>query len=391
LIVRVTDARGVGVANVDVHWVVTTGEGAIGSTFKGNGQPVTNSTTRTSADGLAQVSLIPTWFGIVRVDARHDGIAGAQSFTADATDAAAQLAVVSGFHQNAKAGRRLVEPLVVRVTDGQGDPVPHVAVHWGITYGEGAFDWYDQGNPVTGVNAHLRTDARGLFALSFTPKWFGRIELNVTAPGIPRSGITFTTDATDPAAAIAVAGGDNQEGKAGEDLAPFVVRVTDGKGNVVPNVRVNWTLEHGWCCLGRDGSPYSDADGLARMSLWPIQLGALQVSAQLAGLHTRVRFKATATVLVIAFGHGGYPIFHAPWSDPWLGDTYVAVPVGTPVEWVNYRPAARFRSISGPPNGAAFDSGMLDRTARFRFVPGVIGNWEYIDQVSGAKATLKAY
>jgi hypothetical protein len=68
----------------------------------------------------------------------------------------------------------------------------------------------------------------------------------------------------------------------------------------------------------------------------------------------------------------------------------VTVPIGAPVEWVNWLESARIMSTSAPPGGASFDSGELSQGERFEFVPDVAGTWEYVDPVSGATGTLTA-
>ena len=66
----------------------------------------------------------------------------------------------------------------------------------------------------------------------------------------------------------------------------------------------------------------------------------------------------------------------------------VVVPLGATVEWMNGYRGATVTSTSVPEGGRAFDSGPLAPTETFRFTPGVLGDWTYVDQFSDSTATL---
>lgn len=208
-------------------------------------------------------------------------------------------------------------------------------------------------------------------------------------------------------AAIAIVSGQDQQGKAGEPLPePFVVRVTDDRGDGVEGVEVTWRVTTGAGHFGPDLYPTeesstvsvdTDPDGTARVFFRPAILGTSTVAADVSGL-SPVRFTTDVAVVVILFG----PIFDCTPGDPnhFLGPdgtSDVAVPVGTPVEWV-YAPylvpstcEARVTSSSEPPGGEPIDSGILTPGERFRFVPAVAGTWEYRDGTNeGADGTLTA-
>ena len=411
-VVRVTDAQGVGLAGVEVVW--GSGDGAFEGQFDDDGQPVSEASTRTNAEGLAEVFFMPTSFRIVNAWAFLDAdeIISEVSFSADARDPGAALAIVSGNDQPAKAGQQLAEPFVVRVTDGQGIGVPNVPVYWRITFGDGVFEPDESHNPLSATRN--RTDADGLAQVSFMPTWFGPVEVEAgDVIGVQGSPAIFTADATDLDAGLAIVAGNDQIGKAGEPLSePFVVRVTDGQGLAVPNVRVDWSGRGSTCPISRSDRPCyyeldfsygttSDSDGLAQVSFSPSSVGTSEVTARPAGLavNARVSFTAETTVLVIALvddSYYGLPTFMGPycfcdsnWIPPSCSDGFV--PVGTPVELVNYRSTARIVSTSAPAGGASFDSGTLSENGRFQFVPRVVGVWEYTDEISGVTGTLTAY
>lgn len=211
-----------------------------------------------------------------------------------------------------------------------------------------------------------------------------------------------------PAArAIASESGNDQEAKAGERLRePFVVRVTDARGEGVAGVDVTWgeASGTGWL-LGRRlnhrrrGSivEATDSDGLSAIYLQPTAVGTSTVTAAVAALEgSPVTFTAPGSVVVIEFVPD--PI-DGPWFSGPTGSGHVTVPVGTTVEWAVrwiccLSETARIASSSEPPRGKPFDSGPLTpasgNPARFRFVPVVAGTWEFEDRVSGATGALTA-
>jgi hypothetical protein len=54
---------------------------------------------------------------------------------------ASVIQLVSGDNQPGKAGRELVDSLVIRLTDGQGQPHRGVEVTWTVVSGKGAGTW----------------------------------------------------------------------------------------------------------------------------------------------------------------------------------------------------------------------------------------------------------
>lgn len=199
----------------------------------------------------------------------------------------------------------------------------------------------------------------------------------------------------EPAAIVQVSG-NAQEGKAGEPLAqPFVVRVTDARGDGVEGAEVSWRLTSG---AGRWGDgknalqgleTTTNTDGVARALFLPTALGTSTVDAGLGDHGLRVGFTTEATVMVIRVDVlfsclEGPSIFAGP-----EGSTEVTIPVGSPVEWT---PAchAHVTSTDSPPGGRSVDTGTLTRGERFRFVPATTGTWKLVDRVYGATGSLTA-
>jgi hypothetical protein len=198
--------------------------------------------------------------------------------------------------------------------------------------------------------------------------------------------------------------GNHQEGVAGRPLAPFTVRMTDAAGRAVERVKIDWKIVSGDGNVLRSRS-FTHPDGTARLSFTPSRIGSVTVSAGATGVHgSPVTFTADVTVVVIVFDdvlvHSCRPEDFLDW--PWLGwipfrfvgpegNSHVTVPVGTPVLWVAHvQCPARISYMSAPPGGSTFQSGTLKPGETFRFVPGVAGTWEFVDEESRAIGTLTA-
>jgi hypothetical protein len=215
----------------------------------------------------------------------------------------------------------------------------------------------------------------------------------------------FTTDASDPAATLTIAGGNLPEARVGEPLARRMwVKITDGQGEAVPNVSVQWTSDGGPGML-HEGCPWTynwngtiattrtlpdgalmDGEGgagFAWVRFRPLALGSGTVLASVRGLTSSAAiFTVETTTLLIRLG-----------PDFGLGIRFIPgmpgpVPVGTPVEFRNDLLTARIQSTLVPPGGEPFDSGQLGPGARFSFVPGVAGLWRFVDETSGALGGL---
>lgn len=186
LVAIVTDGQGGPVGPVRVVWNVENGDGDLDS--DGVGHHLLQDTTWTGPDGLAQVSLTPTWFGPVEVSAFALGTGGSPlTFTADATDPGATLSLVSGDGQEGKAGEPLPQALVVEARNGSGNPAANVRVSWSVVEGSGRFD--DE----SGRTSSSYTDAQGLARVSFSPRALGTVQMDAMLDGTGRA-VTFTTE-----------------------------------------------------------------------------------------------------------------------------------------------------------------------------------------------------
>ena len=129
LVVQVADAFGNPIPGVDVAWTID------------GGGSVSSATTTTGADGQTSVTrTLGTTAVTQRTLASVDGLAGSPvTFVHTATAGAASgLTIVSGDDQTGPVSTELPIPLVVAVKDGDGNPVPGVAVSWVIGLGGGS-------------------------------------------------------------------------------------------------------------------------------------------------------------------------------------------------------------------------------------------------------------
>lgn len=226
-------------------------------------------------------------------------LAGAQAFTAtvsglspvsvNATATRGDATVITIFSGDAQvdtAGRTLRQPLVVRVTDANGNAAPGVDVSWSRVAGAGALS-----------AATTTTDAQGQAQVTYTLGGVpGADVVRATITAQPASAVDFTvtTRPRAPSRVIIVSGAD-QSGVVGSAVVqPLVVRVTDETGQSVPGATVVWNSTNG--AEVSASSTTTDATGQSSVSVtYPTRPGAFVVSAQLASLSgASVGFSLTA-------------------------------------------------------------------------------------------------
>jgi hypothetical protein len=105
---------------------------------------------------------------------------------------AVAIAIVSGNDQPAKAGERLDQPLVVRVTDAAGSGVGGVPVSFDVT-GGGGLNGKDAPGP-SRVSSH--TDPSGTAQVWLEPYDVGRISVTALVEGAQVSPVTFTVQSS---------------------------------------------------------------------------------------------------------------------------------------------------------------------------------------------------
>jgi Big-like domain-containing protein len=187
--------------------------------------------------------------------------------------------------------------------------------------------------------------------------------------------------------------GDQHYGTIGQFLDPLAVRVTDDKGSAVENLEVRWKVTAGAGEFDKtSGVTRTQTNGIASILFRPVQPGLTKVVAEADVIDgSPIVFTLSAAgpaVVVIRFG----PLFDC--LDPSFFPEVTEARVGSVVTWVyakwpGFDCAAQLRSISVPPAGASFTSGVIKPGERFTFVPNVAGDWTYEDSMNGGAATLR--
>jgi len=362
-VVRVTDAQGDVVSGLSVSWSVTAGGGSLSA-----------ASTLTNSQGQASVTLtLGPAAGANAVTASSAGLTGSPvtfSSTGTAPPTPTTITRVSGDGQTGVAGTELAATFVVRVTDDQGSGVSGIGVAWDVTAGGGSLS-----------AAATQTNSQGQASVSLTlGPAAGANTVTASVSGLTGSPVTFNATATDPPTptTIVLVSGDSQNGKTLESLSsPFVVRITDDQGAGTQGVTVSWAIMAGDGSLSSSSSD-TNSQGQASVTFTPgASLGESMVTASVSGLSgSPITFTARTTVLVIEMRN---TLFVYPDGGINSG---VTVAVGDTIEWVN-RDGVQHTATSNiePAGGTAFASGLMGTNARFRFVPNVVGTWEYFCEV----------
>lgn len=195
---------------------------------------------------------------------------------------------------------------------------------------------------------------------------------------------------TEPAADayLEIVQGDLQNGRTSEAFPePLVVQALQDLGLVdgvrgtqniqpVEDLQINWTITKGVATLSNPTS-LTDAAGNASVTVTPGPLlGEIEVTATIAGEGGDLaEFVLRTTVFLVEIL---IDRFEVP-----LGGDSIEVVVGDTIEWVN-RDALKHAVLSTavPDGGFAFNSGDLNNSQRYRFVPKVEGVFEYVDPLS---------
>jgi hypothetical protein len=222
LVVQVTDAFANPIPGVTVNWSAT------------GGGSVSDESTVTGADGKTSVTrTLGNTAGTQTTLASADGLAGSPvTFTHEATaGSAAQVEKVDGDGQKALAGTELPKALVVKVVDGQGNPVVGRAVTWVIGAGGGSVD-----------PQNTTTNAQGLASTRWTlgPS-VGSNTVNAVVSGVGAGAVTFTATATagSVSASRSTVSASPRSITAGASNSTITVRVKDANGTAVSGVSVS--------------------------------------------------------------------------------------------------------------------------------------------------------
>jgi VCBS repeat-containing protein len=248
LVVRLEDDNGNGIGNRSISWIVSGGSGSVSPT-----------TVTTDPNGLAATSwTLPAAVGSYTVSAVFSGLPAVQ-FSAMATpDAPTTIELASGNNQSATAGTALPNPLVVRVTDANDNPVANVGVTWAAQVGGSVSE------------ATTATDANGLAQVTRTLGVLpGTYTTTATVEGLSGSPVTFTSTALVGAPdRLAIITQPGSPIVSGNFIIPVPsIQIQDDQQNPVPlaGVAVNVTVSSG-ATLGVNDQRLTNQNGRANFT-----------------------------------------------------------------------------------------------------------------------------
>ncbi len=214
LVVRLEDENQNGIGGRQVTWVVPTSAGSV---------TTVNSTT--NVNGLAVTRwTLPSTVGTYTINAVFSGLPPVPFSATASADLPTTVTLVSGNNQSAAVGAQVVDPLVVRVTDANDNPVPNVSVTWTAGVGGSVSD------------ATTATNSAGLAQVQRTLGLLpGPYTTTAEVDGLAGSPVTFTSTATvGPPAKLAIVTQPGSPTTSGTAFVPVpVIQVQDLVGNPV--------------------------------------------------------------------------------------------------------------------------------------------------------------
>jgi subtilisin family serine protease len=196
----------------------------------------------------------------------------------------AKFTLVSGDAQSSNTGV-LPTPLIVKVTDVEGNPKSGVTITWAAS---------DSTAVLSAVTT--TTDDQGQAQITWTlGASSGRQTVTASTPSIPGAQVVFqATNTVVKAAKLVLVSGDAQSGNGSALPTPLVVKVTDVDGNPKFGVAITWTASDTSGVLSATTST-TDAQGQAQIT-WTLGAtgGKQTVTAATAALPgSQVVFQAT--------------------------------------------------------------------------------------------------
>ena len=218
--------------------------------------------TTTNAGGIATVGswTLSTTAKPDTMTATSTGLTGSPVTFVDTAKvgAATTLTKFSGDNQVGQVAESLKTPLVVRITDANGNPVPGVSIAWAAASGGGHVN---PTSSTTGADG-LAQSNRILGTLPGT----NTTAATATLAGGPAA-VTFSaTGQVGGATQMTVNGGDAQTDTVGHTLpTPLSVRVADALNNPVPGVTISWVVIDGGGSVSAPTS-VTNASGVASIN-----------------------------------------------------------------------------------------------------------------------------
>ncbi|HEX2780099.1 MAG TPA: Ig-like domain-containing protein [Gemmatimonadaceae bacterium] len=222
---RLTDSTGRALADIPLTWVAL------------DGGSITGAAQRTDSVGEARAKwTLGTTAGTQRIRVQIGSGRAVPPVTLKAiatSGAPAKIQIASGDEQRATVNAALRQPIVVRVVDKLGNPVPGAKVQW--TAANGTLPGTLEATDSSGTVSSRWTMPREAGKAKLTVKVEGldqQAELSATAVPASAANLTLTSDATGGVA-----------GKALSD--PVVATVTDSYGNPVADAQLVFTAKSG--------------------------------------------------------------------------------------------------------------------------------------------------
>lgn len=210
---------------------------------------------------------------------------GGSDLTLPADGVPALIERQDGHGQRGSAGAALLKPIVAKVVNRRGEPVPRQSVGFSVEGGIGASITPAASTDEDGLARAVWVLGAPLGAQSAVARVVGADNLTVTFGAVAEAAEAREIEAID---------GNEQSAPIGTDLTnPLVVLVTDQFGNPVANVEVHWSADDGSV---DPTSSNTGPDGRAQTS-WVLgsSIGPQSASASRDGLEgSPVEFTATA-------------------------------------------------------------------------------------------------
>ena len=260
LLAQVLDGSGNPVPNVPVTWQSLNPQSVslsgVVSTSDANGM-VSAIATLGSVVGPAQVQLQST-ASVVQTPFGPAGSAIQTTFNVTvAQSQPATLTIFSGNNQSGTAGAQLAQPLIARVVDASGNPLPNVAVVWQSL------------NPqsVTLTTAATTSDANGLVsAMGTLGPSAGLAQVQVKTANASVQTI-FTVQAVLTLTGIAIIGGNNQQTVPSSDFGQILTVQLLALGGQATGFQVQFTSAGAAVFLSNGGVAFTDTNGRATVSV----------------------------------------------------------------------------------------------------------------------------
>jgi uncharacterized protein (TIGR03437 family) len=196
----------------------------------------------------------------------------------------ANLHILSGNNQSGPAGSQLPAPLIVRVEDASGNPVPNVAVIW-----QPVNQSVSLSSVVATSDANGLVSAIGTLGSSAGP---AQVQLKISNASVQA---TFTLQATLTLTGIAIAGGNSQQAAPGNNFAQPISAQLFATGGPAAGFQVQFTSAGAPVFISNGGIAVSDSSGRATVS---VQAGTTSGTAVITA--TTGSFSASATLTIQA-------------------------------------------------------------------------------------------